>query len=396
MKETNSEVREKLARLRALMNERGAGACVLRRTASLAWITGGASTWVNTANGEGPVTAIVTPERHLLVTNNIEEPRLREEEGLVDAGWHIETDPWYGPARGLAEILADCGVVGGRPDTSGAPGRPGVPTTPSVGVDLGLELPGFTVHSVAGQLARLRSRLLPVEQERAVALGANCGAAMKDACERVQPGQSEHEIAALLWEQTQRRGIQAVVNLVAVDERIHRYRHPLPTEKKLQRHAMLVLCGRRHGLVLSITRLLHFGPVPDEIRRRQQAVAAVDAAMIAASRPGVTTGGVLAQAVTAYADAGFEGAWRDHHQGGVAAYEPREYLAMPDAPDLLQPGMICAWNPSLPGAKSEDSILVSEDGPQVLTAIADWPVLATAPAPAAPAGAPARPDILQR
>ena len=387
MKETNSEVREKLAGLRVLMNKQGLAACVLRRTASLAWITGGASTWVNTANGEGPVTAIVTPDRNLLLTNNIEEPRLREEEGLVDAGWSIETDPWYGPARGLAEILADCGV---------ASGQSSAPATGAVGADIGLELPGFSVQNIGGQLARLRSRLLPVEQERAVALGADCAAVMKEACEAVQPGQSEHEIAALLWECSQRRGIQAVVNLVAVDERIHRYRHPLPTGKVLQRHAMLVLCGRRHGLLQSITRILHFGPVPDEIRRRQQAVAAVDAAMIGASRPGVTTGEVLARAVAAYADAGHEGAWHDHHQGGVAAYEPREYLAMPDSPDLLHAGMICAWNPSLPGAKSEDSILVSEDGPRVLTEIADWPVLATAPAKAAPAGAPARPDILQR
>lgn len=378
MKETNNEVREKLTLLRGVMSEHGLAACVLRRTASLAWITGGASTWVNTANGEGPVTAIVTPDRNLLLTNNIEEPRLRIEEGLVDAGWSIETDPWYGPPRGLAEILADCGVASGQSSAAGAVG---------VGVDVGLELPGFSVQNIGGQLARLRSRLLPVEQERAVALGADCAAVMKEACEAVRPGQSEYEIAALLWECSQRRGIQAVVNLVAVDERIHRYRHPLPTGKVLQRHAMLVLCGRRHGLLQSITRILHFGPVPDEIRRRQQAVAAVDAALIGASRPGVTTGEVLARAVAAYADAGHEGAWRDHHQGGVAAYEPREYLAMPDSPDLLHAGMICAWNPSLPGAKSEDSILVSEDGPRVLTEIAGWPMIATTPS---------RPDILQR
>lgn len=382
MKETNSELVEKLSRLRSFMDEKGLVCCVLRRTASLAWITCGARTWVNTANGEGPVTAIVSPERHLLVSNNIESPRLAEEEGLSAAGWSIESDPWYGPARSLPQILHDCDVV---PATSGEL---------VIGCDVPIEASGVRALNIGGPLARLRSRLLPVEQERAAALGADCAAAMLEACERVQPGQSEYEIAALLWERTQRRGIQAVVNLVAVDERIHSYRHPVPTAKVLQRHAMLVLCGRRDGLVSSLTRLVHFGPVPEDIRLRQRAVAAVDASMIAASHPGVTTGEVLARAVRAYAEAGFDGAWREHHQGGVVAYEPREYLALPDSGDLLHAGICCAWNPSLPGAKSEDTILVEEQGPRVLTEIPGWPMLD--PPQGAPEGTPLRPDILVR
>ncbi|TVR89305.1 MAG: aminopeptidase P family protein [Spirochaetaceae bacterium] len=382
MKETNSELVEKLSRLRALMAEQELGCCVLRRTASLAWITCGARTWVNTANGEGPVTAIVTPERHLLVSNNIESPRLAEEEGLAAAGWSIESDPWYGPARSLPDILHAYGV-------EAASGSELV-----IGSDVPLDVPGLRAVNLGGQLARVRSQLLPVEQARAATLGADCATAMLEACEAVAPGQSEYDIAALLWEHTQRRGIQAIVNLVAVDERIHSYRHPVPTAKVLQRHAMLVLCGRRDGLVSSLTRLVHFGPVPEDIRLWQRAVAAVDASMIAASRPGVTTGEVLACAVRAYAEAGFDGAWREHHQGGVVAYEPREYLALPDSGDLLHAGMCCAWNPSLPGAKSEDTILVEDQGPRVLTEIPGWPMLD--PPQGAPDGTLLRPDILVR
>lgn len=377
MKEIKNEVEHKLAQVRDVLRANSLDAIVLRRVSSVAWITGGASAWVNTASGEGPVTAIVTADKHVALTNSIEAPRLVEEEQFSHRGWEVLSEPWYGPKRGpgdiVNELLGDC-----RRNTL----RLG---SDSVGV-----IPGTTVIDVGPQLARLRSRLQPPERDRSIRLGTDCGVAIAAAVDRITPGQSEFEIASHLWGETQRRGIQAVVTLVATDERIDRYRHPLPTDRKLRRYAMLVLCGRREGLVVSVTRLVHFGTVPDETARRHRAAASVDARMIAASRPGVTTGEVFETARAAYAETGFPGAWKEHHQGGVAGYEPREYLAVPDATDLLEEGMICAWNPSVPGAKSEDTILLEETGPRIITEIAGWPVYESE------AGAPPRPKILVR
>ena len=78
--------------------------------------------------------------------------------------------------------------------------------------------------------------------------------------------------------------------LAAADERVYNVRHPIPTDKVIDRYAMLVLCGRKHGLVCSVTRLVHFGPLPDDLRRKMDACAEVDAAMLAASQPGATLG----------------------------------------------------------------------------------------------------------
>jgi hypothetical protein len=36
-------------------------------------------------------------------------------------------------------------------------------------------------------------------------------------------------------------------------------------------------------------------------------------------------------------------------------------------------GQVYAWNPSIAGTKSEDTILVAPAGNEVLTAIAGWP-----------------------
>jgi Xaa-Pro aminopeptidase len=138
---------------------------------------------------------------------------------------------------------------------------------------------------------------------------------------------------------------------------------------------MLILCGRRRGLVCSITRLVHFGKLPDEVRRKMEATAQVDATFIAATRPGQTLGQVLARAIKAYAETGNAREWQLHHQGGPAGYEPREWVATPGATDIVSVGQVYAWNPSITGTKSEDTLLVGESGNEILTTITDWPML---------------------
>ncbi len=165
------------------------------------------------------------------------------------------------------------------------------------------------------------------------------------------------------------------MNLIATDQRIYNYRHPLPTGKELERYAMLVLCARRWGLVASVTRLVHFGPLPDELRRKAEALAQIDATFLAASRPGKSLGEVFQEGMAAYAAAGYPDEWQLHHQGGPAAYEPREYVATPGSTDLVLAGQAYAWNPSITGTKSEDTVLISEAGYEVITEIEGWPML---------------------
>ena len=138
---------------------------------------------------------------------------------------------------------------------------------------------------------------------------------------------------------------------------------------------MLILCGRKWGLVCSITRLVHFGRLPDDVRHKAEACARVDATFIAATRPGETLAKIFQRAVVAYGDVGFADEWQRHHQGGPAGYEPREFLATPDSADVVREGQAYAWNPSVTGTKSEDTILVGADGNDVITTINGWPML---------------------
>ena len=136
---------------------------------------------------------------------------------------------------------------------------------------------------------------------------------------------------------------------------------------------MLVLCGRRWGLVCSLTRLVHFGPLPGELRRKAEATALVDATLINATRPGQKLGEIFGRGIQAYEAAGFPDEWRLHHQGGPAGYEPRETVATPDSSEAVIQGQVYAWNPSITGTKSEDSILIGESENEILTEIEGWP-----------------------
>ena len=344
-----SEFEEKQKRIETLLAEHQLEALILRRVGSFAWATCGAASYVNMAATEGEATLVITPEGRYLVVNNIEAPRLDLEEGLVDQGWEFRVTPWYETHATVADLTD--------------------------GLRVGADVPYPDATDLSAQLARVRTLLTPEEQERVRTLGKLHAEAMDSAIRSVRPGQTEYQIAGVLAQETESRGMQCIVNLIATDERVFSFRHPLPTGKKLDRYAMLVLCGRWRGLVGSITRLVHFGALSDELRRKSEAVAKIDAAFNAATRPGRTLAQIFDHATDVYAETGFPDEWRLHHQGGPAGYEAREYIATPGSTDEVFLGQTYAWNPSVAGAKSEDTILVGDDDNEVLTEIPNWPTL---------------------
>jgi Xaa-Pro aminopeptidase len=341
-----NEFRQKQDRIQALLAEHKLDALLLRRVSSFAWATCGAASYVNTATSNGEAALLITPSGRHLLTNNIEATRLEQEEKLAAQGWEFRTVPWHETQDTVAELTR--------------------------GLRLGADGPYPGATDLSGELARLRANLTPEEGKRFRTLGRLCAEAMDHAARAVRPGQTEYQIAGLLAREAESRGVQAIVNLIATDGRLFAFRHPLPTDKELERYAMLVLCGRRWGLVCSVTRFVHFGRLPDDLSRKAEAVAQVDATFIG---PSQTLGQIFRQATAAYAETGFPDEWHLHHQGGPAGYEPREYIATPDSADVVSVGQVYAWNPSITGTKSEDTILVGDEGNEVLTSIDGWPTL---------------------
>ncbi|HVF98368.1 MAG TPA: M24 family metallopeptidase [Chloroflexia bacterium] len=360
-----AEWEEKEGRLRALMGRHDLDAMLLSRSANVAWLSGGGRSFVNIAGDGGVGSLLVTPDARYLLTDVIEAQRLRDEEGFGEGGWEIVAEPWHDQRPRLAELTE--------------------------GLRVGTDVAGTGFADLGGEIARLRWLLTPAEVERFRSLGAGAGAAIGEAAASARPGMSEYDIAGLLANATYKRGAVPIVTLVAVDERMMQRRHPLPTGKVLERTAMLVLCARRHGLVASVTRLVHFGRLPGDLRDKMRAVATVDAAAIAATQPGVAANTIFGVIQQAYADVGYPDEWKNHHQGGPAGYEPRDYVATPYTEQAVEGVQAFAWNPSVPGAKSEDTFLVTGSGQELLTPSAGWPQQQVEAA----GHAMSRPDILQ-
>jgi Xaa-Pro aminopeptidase len=182
------------------------------------------------------------------------------------------------------------------------------------------------------------------------------------------------------------RGIHAPVLLVAADDRVARFRHPIPTHRRVEKLLMLVACAQRHGLFVAMTRLVHFGRVPAALARKHAAVCDVDETLIDATRPGAEWSAILAAGIRAYREQGVVKEWKLHHQGGPMGYEGRDFCVTPTTPGSVVAAQMVGWNPSITGTKSEDTILTRATGtaPEILTAMTDWPMLGR------------RPDILVR
>jgi hypothetical protein len=68
-----------------------------------------------------------------------------------------------------------------------------------------------------------------------------------------------------------------------------------------------------------------------------------------------------------YAGAGYPDEWRLHHQGGLTGYGSREVIATPSTNHVIAPGQAFAWNPSITGAKAEQTFVLTEAGPEIVT-----------------------------
>jgi len=128
-------------------------------------------------------------------------------------------------------------------------------------------------------------------------------------------------------------------------------------------------------LVASATRFIHFGSLPSELEHRQEACAYVDATFNAATTTGSRVADVFQQGVNAYAEVGFPDEWRKHNQGGAAGYLSRDYDGTLTCDQIVLAEQGFAWNPSITGIKSEDTMIVHETGSEFLTVTGDWPSL---------------------
>ena len=183
----------------------------------------------------------------------------------------------------------------------------------------------------------------------------------------VAPGVTELELAGEIAAACRRRGLSSPVLLAAADDRIAAHRHALPFGATIERRAMLVVSAERGGLYANLTRFVELEePEPMLAQRIAATEEILERMRLEATRPGITLADAFGTCSGFYRDAGFPDEIRLHHQGGLTGYASRELIATPKTDHLIAVGQAFAWNPSITGAKAEETFVLTESGPEII------------------------------
>jgi Xaa-Pro aminopeptidase len=345
------EIKEKERRVRDFLRSKGLKALLLKRQANFSWMTCGGLNLVGITTEMGATSLLITNDSKFVISNNIEAPRMIEEEGLEKQGFIVKTFPWYEDKEG--SIIKE--LVGEGP--------------------VGSDAPFPNMITLVEDIARLRYSLTPEEIERYRWLGEKASLALEKTVMKTKKGEKESAVVGRLCNELWKDRIDPITLMCAADDRVSKFRHSIPTERKIEKYLMVSVNARKWGLIVSLTRFVYFGRLPRELRARYEANVFIDCTLMAHTRPGVPARDVLQKGIDAYKEKGYPEEWTLHHQGGSIGYTGRDYRTNFKTPDLIQENQAFTWNPSVTGTKSEDTILATKKGPEMITKPILYPTL---------------------
>ncbi len=336
------------------------GGVLLNAQHNFAWLTGGKSNGINSSVETGACYLLIRNDgKCFVLANNIEMPRILAEEisaenfEPVQFSWQDEKSAGDFVIKKAQSLLDENKIL-----TS----------------DLFLN---SDIQPIENLVARCRYELTGAEIERYRILGKEAGKAIGDLFKNLQPDETEIEIARKTKAALGVYNINPVVTLVGADERIGKFRHPIPTENRWRKTLLIAVCARREGLVANLSRIACIGEIPDELRIKTEAAAYVFARLLSESITGKSGAELYKVAAAAYAERGYANEINLHHQGGATGYKTRDWVAHPTSGEKVFRNQAFAWNPSITGTKVEDTFLNSIDGFEIITQSTNFPQIET-------------------
>ncbi len=350
-----AEIDIKMNRVHNFLREQHLAGILLTRVNNFSWMTAGiADNEIVITSEVGAASLLVMNDGHKYVVGENGEVSRHAHEDLAGLNYESKGYDWYrdqtAPERKL-EIIHQL----------------------AHGLSIGTDVPYGDLKLVAEEFSPLRYELTEPEIKKYRWVGQQATEAVIAVCRQLHPGLSEREIEAMASNELMRRGLRPTVLLMGVDHRVSDYYHHTPTDLQLKNYAIVNVCARRWGLVASVARFVHFGPIDPDLKRKLRAAMKISAEYQANSKPGVSAGEMIDMAKKWYADEGFEGDWQAHHQGGAIGYAEREWIAVPGSKEPILDHQAFAWNPIIRGTLSFDTILVYKDQVENLTHTSDWP-----------------------
>lgn len=339
-----------------MLDAESLGAVLLNAQHNFAWLTGGKSNGINNSTENGACFLLVRGDgKKFVLANNIEMPRILAEEisaddfEPVEFAWETEKASGDFIFEKAESLLTD---------------------NREIASDLSINP---KIRAIENLIAKCRYSLTEPEIERYRKLGRDAGEVLGTIFEQIELGATELEIARKTRDALAAFNIQPIVTLIGADERIENFRHPAATGNRWRKTLLIAVCAKREGLIVNLSRIACVGEIPGELQRKTDAAARVFARMTAATRAGKSGAELYRTAAEAYAEQGFAGEIRRHHQGGATGYKTRDWLAHPKSNDVVLLNQAFAWNPTIAGTKAEETFVLTENGAETITASPNFP-----------------------
>ncbi|MGE5192279.1 MAG: M24 family metallopeptidase [Deltaproteobacteria bacterium] len=342
------DVERKQAQIAEFLARKRYDALLIRQPCNFAWFTSGAEC-PRHAGSEPAAALFITPEARVVVANNVDSGQLFDRQ-LGGLGFQLKQRPWHEGRIGLLDDLCRGRNVACDSSQTGATDE-------------------------SADISALRLPLTALECERLRKLGTTVAHAVEATARHIEPGQTESDIAGQLANRLIRHEAQPLRLRAVADGRGLAYRHWNFGSQPLHRWCFLSATVIRWGLCCTATRSVVFGSPPNELLIAFQQAGMLEATGMFFSQAGLPLSIVWQKVHRIYEKQGIAEEWQVADQADVAGYRPSEVQLVPSLAFTLMPRMAVHWHPTVGPAQVGDTVLVNDEGYELITPPTDWPTL---------------------
>jgi Xaa-Pro aminopeptidase len=287
------EIQEKLVRIRKGLEETGKEALLLTMHPNFSWITAGAKGFIANCFDNSAIAVLITKTKLFGICNVIEANRVIEEDKMPELGFEMIVSRWQenklesfikDQVSSWDKVISDVPVAGAVVDKK---------------FILSVRLP-FTQNEIA----------------RYLYLGEYLSRGLEEYLPTVKPGMTEYEICGGIANALWKYNVEQVMFLVSADERADKYRHALPTEKKLENNLLVSINGRYKGLITTTSRMVYFGTPKPGFVEQYNDCCDMEMEVIEKAAPGVDEIELYETLQQGYIKRGYPDMFDKHGQGG--------------------------------------------------------------------------------
>lgn len=340
--------KKKQQRIRNFLKDKGYSGIVIARRENFSWVTTGGNAVLINSTEKSLVCLVFSLDHQYLVAHAMDGQRILDEQ-IPGQGYELVELKWFesSPIEKAMQIAGSNGAVD-------------------------ISIPGY--ENIFPQILEFHYPMTNLEFDRLSWLGRKMNKIFLRMGKFLNSGMVEMNIAAYFQFLQSKAGIASDALIAGGDQRFLTYRHPMPSNNRVNKYLMLHSAARKWGLHTPITRLYSFGEPEKKFLASYKAVANIQARVFEMIKPGIRYSEVFNLIKDAYDENGYKNEWQKHYQGG-----PTGYIIV-DAQRLLSDKKICSYTPfewfsTVPGSKIAELTLLGKDMPELVSNQKPWPQL---------------------